>query len=142
MTNYIDIIGLCETRLDYKLEDSNVSITGYKIFRNDRNLNGGRVAIYVNESLPEPSIKLRSDSLELLVLEFSPKHSKFFLLACWHRPPTSCVDVQAFEILRKELKSLDQHQKEIILIGDTNCDFKCNRNSNANNLNIYIQNFS
>ena len=43
--NSIDAIGLCETRLDTKVTDSNVLIAGYRIFRNDRDLNGG-VAVY------------------------------------------------------------------------------------------------
>ena len=76
--NDIDVIGLCETRLDETVTDSDVSIAGYKIFRNDRDLNGGGVAIYVKESFPEPSVKLKSDSLELLVLELAPKNTKSF----------------------------------------------------------------
>ena len=139
--NDIDVIGLCETRLDEKVADSDVSIAGYKIFRNDRDLNGGGVAIYVKESFPEPSVKLKSDSLELLVLELVPKNSESFFLACWYRPPTSGVDIQAFEDLRNELKNLDQNEKEIILVGDTNCDFKCNRNSNANKLKFIYSEF-
>ena len=139
--NDIDVIGLCETRLDEKVADSDVSTAGYKISRNDRDLNGGGVAIYVKESFPEPSVKLKSDSLELLVLELAPKNSKSFFLACWYRPPTSGVDIQAFEDLRNELKNLDQNEKEIILVGDTNCDFKCNRNSNANKLKFIYSEF-
>ena len=57
--NDIDVIGLCETRLDEKVADSDVSIAGYTIFRNDRDMNGGGVAIYVKESFPEPSVKLK-----------------------------------------------------------------------------------
>ena len=112
-----------------------------KIFRNDRDLNGGGVAIYVKESKPEPSVKLKSDSLELLVLELAPKNSKSFFVACWYRPPTSGVDIQAFENLRNELKNLDHTEKEIILVGDTNCDFKCNGNSNANKLKFIYSKF-
>ena len=44
--NDIDVIGVCETRLDEKVGESDVSIAGYKIFRNDRDLNGG-VPIFV-----------------------------------------------------------------------------------------------
>ena len=122
--NDIDVIGLCETRLDEKVPDSDVSIAGYKIFRNDRDLNGGGVAIYIKENFAEPSVKLKSDSLELLVLELAPKNSKSFFVACWYRPPTSGVDIQAFENLRNKFKNLDHTEKEIILVCDTNCDFK------------------
>ena len=69
--NNIDIIGLSETLLDSKVNDSEVSIHGYRIFRNDRNSNVGGVAVYVRENLPEPIIKIKSDKLELISLEVS-----------------------------------------------------------------------
>ena len=38
------------------------------MYRKDRDCNGGGVAMYVRESLPEPTIKLTSDKLELIAL--------------------------------------------------------------------------
>ena len=73
--NDIDIIGLSETRLDETVRDSDVNINGYNIYRNDRNTNGGGVAIYVKESLSEPTVKIKSDKLELVALEFTPNHA-------------------------------------------------------------------
>ena len=55
----IDIIGLSETRLDETISDSEVSISGCNIFRNDRDVNGGGVAFHVKASLPEPTVKLK-----------------------------------------------------------------------------------
>lgn len=54
------------------------------------------------------------------------KHSKPFFLACWYRPPKSGNDTRSFENLRNLLSILDEEEKEIILIGDANCDFKNN----------------
>ena len=84
---------------------------------------------------------MKSDTLELLVLELAIKHSKSFYLACWYRPPTSGIDIQTFEKLRNELKILDQDEKEIILVGDKNCDFKCSQNSNAKKLKFVYSEF-
>ena len=42
----------------------------------------------------------------------------------WYRPPTGKTDTASFENLRKFLKKLDRDEREIILVGDTNCDFK------------------
>ncbi len=54
--NDIDITRLNETRLDDNIPDAEVSIKGYTIFRNDRNVNGGGVAIYVKDTLPLPRV--------------------------------------------------------------------------------------
>ena len=93
--------------------------------------------MYIKESLPEPIIKLNSDKLELISLEVSQNiHARSFHLVCWYRPPTAGVDELAFENLRGILKELDREEKEIILIGDTNCDFKCSKNANAKQLKL------
>ena len=60
--NNIDIIGLREIRLDSRVNDSEVSIHGYRIYRNDRDSNGGEIAVYVRENLPEPIIKTKVTS--------------------------------------------------------------------------------
>ena len=57
----IDIIGLSETELDETISDTEVNISGYKILRNDHDVNGGGVAIYVKASLPEPTVKIKSE---------------------------------------------------------------------------------
>ena len=46
------------------------------------------------------------------------------------------IDLQhaAFENLREVLKNLDKDSKEIILVGDTNCDLKNNQSSNTKKL--------
>ena len=64
--NDIDIIDLSKTRLDKTISDSEVSINGYNIFRNDRDKNGGGVAIYVKAGLPEPTIRTESETLEVI----------------------------------------------------------------------------
>ena len=139
--NDIDIIGLSETRLDETVRDSDVNINGYNIYRNDRNTNGGGVAIYVKESLSEPTVKIKSDKLELVALEFTPNHAKPFLVMCWYHPPTSGVDDASFENLRDILRKVDKEEKEMILIGDTNCDFKNNQNANAKKLKTIYSEF-
>ena len=113
--NDIDIIGLSETRLDETVRDSDVNINGYNIYRNDRNANGGGVAIYVKESLPEPTVKIKSDKLELVALEFTSDHTKPFLVMCWYRPPAKGVDDESFENLTDILRAVDKKEKEIIL---------------------------
>ena len=99
------------------------------------------MAIYVKESLSEPTVKIKSDKLELVALEFTPNHAKPFLVMCWYRPPTSGVDDASFENLRDILRKVDKEEKEMILIGDTNCDFKNNQNANAKKLKTIYSEF-
>ena len=78
--NNIDIIGQSETRLYKNVQAFELVTEGCKIFHNDRDTFGGGVAIYVKDSLPEPTIELKSDKLELLSLKIKPKNAKSFLL--------------------------------------------------------------
>ena len=51
------------------------------------------------------------------------------------------MDDESFENLRNILKEVDKEEKEIILIGDTNCDFKNNQNANAKKLKMIYSEF-
>ena len=87
------------------------------------------------------SCLVKSDKLELVALEFTSNHAKPFLVMCWYRPPTSGVDDESYENLRNILKEVDKEEKEIILIGDTNCDLKNNQNANAKKLKMIYSEF-
>ena len=78
--NQMDIIGLNETRLNQTIKDQEIHIDGYQIFRNDRDLDGRGVAFYVEDSLTDVKVKLKSDELELLCLEITPPMQK----ACFY----------------------------------------------------------
>ena len=79
-------------------------------------------AIYIRDSI---KYKLRSDvpvdDLEIICIEVEPPKSKPFLVLAWYRPPSD--HVASFDKLEKVLSYLDKEGKEIILLGDTNCDF-------------------
>ena len=123
----VDIMTLNETRLEPLVDDKEVAIPGCKIYRRDRKKYGGGVAIYVKDNLPEPKISLRDSNLELVCLEFTPRPTEAFYVIAWYRPPTSAVDNSSFEALREVLNRLDSQDREIILLGDTNCDLKTNK---------------
>ena len=85
-------------------------------------------------------MKIIRDKLELIELEFNPIPTKPFLVISWHRSPTSGVDEVLLEYLRDVLKEADREEKQIILVGDTNCDLKSHQNSNTKQLKmIYSQ---
>ena len=87
-------------------------------------VSGGGVAIYVEDDLLEPKISLKSSNLELICLEFTLLHAKAFFMIAWYRPPPSTVDNSSFEAIREVLNGLDSQDREIIFLGDINCDLK------------------
>ena len=80
------------------------------------------------------SFKLREDlpnnSLELICIEIEPPNASPFIIVAWYRPPS--VPISCFESLEENLRFLDRENKEIIILGDTNCDFSLPTPSNAN----------
>ena len=45
-----DLFGVAETRLDACISDDVIQVRGFKVFRQDKNLAGGGVALYVGET--------------------------------------------------------------------------------------------
>ena len=117
----IHILALNETKLDPNYPKELTSLPGYQQERLDRTSSGGGVSIYIWDSI---KYKLRSDvpvdDLEIICIELEPPKSKPFLVLAWNRPPSD--PVASFDKLEKVLSYLDKEGKEIILLGDTNCD--------------------
>ena len=64
----------------------------------------------------------------MVAVEITPTHAKSYVVICWYRLPTPGSDKDSFTALRKLLSAVDAESKEIILIGDTNCNLKDHRN--------------
>ena len=129
--NRIDILAVNETKLDKSVLDPYITIENYsEPVRCDRNRHGGGVAVFVKESI---SYSVRTDlpigDLEIVCIEVKPKRSSPFVILAWYRPPK--YDTLSFTELERVLKVLDSEGKEIILIGDTNCDQLCNDTRNT-----------
>ncbi len=133
--NHIDIIGLNETRLDENIQNREVQIDGYQILRNDRNLGGGGVAFYVKDSLTNVKVELMTNELvRLMILRFfvlSTQSKNHAFCSSWYRRPTPGADQTTFNSLREILGQLESEDKEIILLGDSNCDSKDPQNPNT-----------
>ena len=117
----IHILVLNETKFDGSVPKELTEISGYQQQRLDRTCNRGGVSLYVRDSIKmTPRLDLPSEGLKLLCVEISLPKSKPFLIVAWYRPPNDPVD--SFNKLEKALAFLDKEGKEIILLGDTNCD--------------------
>ena len=73
----LDILAINETRLGRSIMDSDVSLNGYDLIRNDRNRNGGGVCIYIRNTI---QYKIRDDislnSIEAICLDICKPNSK------------------------------------------------------------------
>ena len=97
--------------------------------RCDRNRQGGGVAIYVKDTI---SYKIRDDlpigGLEIVCIEVQLRCSSPFIVLARYRPPN--YDKLRLIELEQILQILDSENKEIILLGDTNCDELCSDTKN------------
>ena len=117
----IDILALNETKLDSSIDQQITHISGYSQQRLDRSRFGGGISIYVRNTITFIHRKdVPLEDLELLCIEVQPPKCRPFLVLTWYRPPNSPVAI--FSKAEKVLSYLDKEGKEMILMGDTNCD--------------------
>ena len=126
--------GLTESWLNSSIKDEEIGISGYNIFRKDRSSKGGGVVVFVREDLP---IVRRTDleqcDIESIWLEVTMPRSRGFLVGSYYRPPSSSKHNNSdfMNALSDTIEILATESKEVILIGDFNCDFSAVRSSQS-----------
>ena len=114
-------MALNETKLDKKMPKNILAIPNYKLEREDRNRHGGGVAVYIRDSIKHTRREdIPKSGLELVCVKVQPVKASPFLVIAWYRPPSE--PVASFEKLEQVLQYLENEDKEIILLGDINCD--------------------
>ena len=83
-----DIFLISESKLDSTFPNAQFKITGFKIFRYDRNRFGGGLLLYVNDKIPSKFLDKHSTStnIELIPVEFHQNKRKWLSL-CVYKPP-------------------------------------------------------
>ena len=111
-----------ETKLDCEITDDLLEIEGFTLHREGRNRNGGGVGLYVHNSLKHNRrTDIPDKSLELVCIEIEPIKARPFLIFAWYRTPSALI--KFFRKLEGNLELFDRENKEMIILGDTNCDF-------------------
>ena len=97
----IDILAVNETRLDDTISSGEVTVPGYALERNDRNTDGGGVALYIRNTINyERLFDLECESLELIGMKRIKLKAKSLLLGMCYKPPRSNIDtMKDFELL-------------------------------------------
>ncbi len=115
------IVAFTESWLDDTVSDGEICIPGYKVYRKDRNRNGGGVVVYVNQNLRVTRRKdLDSTSLEAVWLEIRERANQRALIGVCYRPPSS--DLSFMTELSDTIQRVRSEQKEVVILGDLNCN--------------------
>jgi hypothetical protein len=113
------IIACQETKISEKISSTSLSIENYKIFRKDRNENGGGVALFVRECLKPIEITGQiSETLELVAVKWKIQQITY-IVASVYRPPRRQID-EFIDDLTDFIGSLGEMSKRVILLGDLN----------------------
>ena len=121
---FVDILILCETKLNSSHTTSQFFITGFREpFRRDRDINnGGGLLIYVRDDIPCKLLKKHSfdNDIEGLFLEINFRKCKWLLFGTY-RPPSQDKK-HYFKNLTNSLEFYIQFYDKFILAGDFNAE--------------------
>ena len=124
----IQILGVTETHLNNNISDEELLISGYRVERKDRE-NGpcGGTAVYIRDDIQwQRRNDLEVNGIECLWIELLIKRSKSILLGIIYRPPdTSKYLDKDFEAKCEDMLNMVlSEDKEVIMTGDLNCNYK------------------
>ena len=108
-----------EAKIDETISSCHNEINDYNHERFDRNRHGGGVCTINYERLNDFSPS-DNEALETVTAEIKPRCANSFIVIAWYRPPKShftCIDN-----IKSMYRFYDSSSKEIIILGDTNCD--------------------
>ena len=121
----IDILTLNELFLNK--EKVKFEIPGFTFIRKDRKKGtGGGVGMFIRTELDFKRLnKFEDEEIESIYVKFQPKSSKPFIVGTIYRPPDSSDYLsKKFEtVLSSRLETLEDINKEIIILGDLNIDY-------------------
>ena len=115
-----DICLLSETKIDDSFPNSQFFAEGYRMFRIDRNKNGGGLILYVNEDIPGKLINSYDfkEGSEIIVFEFSISNKKWLLLRNY-KPPSQ-NELSFINEIKLSLNFSTSSYENFLLLGDFN----------------------
>jgi len=115
----VDFLVIAETKIDQSFNDNLFQVEGFKMFRRDRNSNGGGLLIFINSDFPcSRKIDHESENLENISLEIHLNKSKWLIMGIY-KPP-SMQDNTFNEYFTTNLDKCTMNYDNILVIGDLN----------------------
>ena len=116
------ILAINESKIDDSILDNEININGYNIVRKDRNRSDGGVVLYIRDTISFSERKdLVPESLEMICIEVRWPHRTAYLISTWYMPLNCSND--AFNEFDLFLCKCDPENRELMIVGDINCDF-------------------
>ena len=137
--NCPEILCLSETWLDPSINDSEVYLRGYSLFRQDRNRSGGGVACYISDTLSSTLISCGTTNAGLEFLWVGVDGTLLpsqLLVGCFYRPPSS--PVQSVHDICSTIDNILISSKYFIACGDFNVDFSDSNNHLSKILHDFV----
>ena len=85
LTTGIEVLAFNETRLDDIIDNDELFIPGYVLYRKDRNRSGGGVAMYVCDNYASQMINMQNGDIESLWVKIELPHKNHFIVGAAYR---------------------------------------------------------
>ena len=115
--------GINESKLDRSVSDQEVNISGYSIFRSDRNRYGGGAACYIRADLCFKWRNVFSNSIENVFFDLLIPKLKPLSIGIVYRPPHVNTFLETFA---NDLKLINLKETEVYFLGHFNINFLVN----------------
>ena len=119
LSNNVDLLLISETKIDASFPNAQFHITGYTIYRRDRNANGGGLLLYVKDDIPSTMLNI-DISHEALYIEINVRKKKW-IIGCSYNPKQSLIATHLQEV-GKHLDNYLKTYENFLLLGDMNAE--------------------
>ena len=130
---YIDILALCETKLDESFPLAQFQVENYKYHRSDRTAYGGGLALYFRSDLPQrrrydlEKISVADSVCEVIIAECIPYKKEKWIFVLMYKPP-NVIDSVFNLFLSRVCENVLAETDNVVFLGDTNCDMLVGNN--------------
>ena len=81
-----DVLSVQETKVDKSFPNSQFALKGYKMYRQDRKKDGGRILLYICSKFSSYQIKVKCKEIEAILINIQIGQQKFSLLTVYKSP--------------------------------------------------------
>ena len=133
VSSHIDIITISETWLKRHINSGLLSLPGYSILRQDRDLSkstkkrGGELLTYIQTATcpsykPLDKLSISDKHIEAQWTQIIRKHCKNIVICNLYRPPGGDLEL-ALKYLNNAINSVNRNKNDLYILGDFNIDY-------------------